>query len=220
MELWNMWTHLLEAAIGSLAMHFGLSEALAIIVFTIIMRAALMPISLTAAVRMQKNKEAVARIKPVIEALRDTCKDNPKELAARTMALYRENGISFFDRVSLFNLGTQTVIGLGLFQTLKRMTFGSRFLWIANLAKPDFALTVLVGAVMLLGMVLMPGSPAETSTMLTLAIPALVSVIAIAALPSALGIYWATSNAMTVVQAIALRGLLVRQRNRAMHSAS
>jgi membrane protein insertase Oxa1/YidC/SpoIIIJ len=38
-----------------------------------------------------------------------------------------------------------------------------------------------------------------------------ISVIFIAAMPSALGIYWATSNVCTVLQTLALRGLLARQ---------
>lgn len=213
MELWSIWTHLLEANLGFLAAHFGFSEAVAIIVLTLIARAAMMPVSLAAAYRMQKNKEALERIKPALEELRQTFKDNPSELATRTMALYRKNGISFMDKVSLLNIGSQGVFGLGVFQVLNRMVFSSKFLWISNLAKPDFLLTVLVGALVLLSLVLMPGATADTSMLLMLAIPVLISVVAVAALPSALGIYWATSNAVTLVQTLALRGLLARQRH-------
>jgi YidC/Oxa1 family membrane protein insertase len=213
MELWNIWTHLLATTLGSFATHFGFSEAVAIIALTLIARAALMPISLTAAYRMQKNKEALNRIKPALEELRKAFKDNPSELAARTMTLYRQNGIAFVDKVSLLNLGSQGAFGLGVFQVLHRTVFRSKFLWISNLAKPDFVLTVLVGVLMLLGMALMPGAMADTSMLSMLAISVVVSLIAVAALPSALGIYWATSNAVTVVQTLALRGLLARRRN-------
>lgn len=213
MELWSIWTHLLEANLGFLAAHFGFSEAVSIIVLTLIARAAMMPVSLAAAYRIQKNKEALERIKPALEELRQTFKDNPSELATRTMALYRKNGISFMDKVSLLNIGSQGVFGLGVFQVLNRMVFSSKFLWISNLAKPDFLLTVLVGALVLLSLVLMPGATADTSMLLMLAIPVLISVVAVAALPSALGIYWATSNAVTLVQTLALRGLLARQRH-------
>jgi len=212
MELWTMWTHLLEVALGSLALHFGVSEAIGIIVFTLIARTALMPLSLTAAYKAQKNKDAVNRLKPALDELRKNYKDQPSELASRTMALYREHGVSFIDKVTLLNVGSQIIFGLGIFQTLKRMAFNSKFLWIASLAKPDFILTVVVGALMLLGMTLMPGASADTSMLLMLAIPVIISVIAIAALPSALGIYWATSNAFTIVQTLALRGLMARHR--------
>ncbi len=212
MELWSLWTQQLETAVTFLAAHFGLSQALAIILLTLIARAVMMPLSLTSAYKMQKNKAAIERIKPELEALRKTYKDNATELAKCTMALYRENGITFIDKISLLNIGSQGVFGLGVYQVLSRVAFNSKFLWIANLAKPDFYLTILVGALMLLGMALMPGATADTQMLLMLAIPVVISVVFIAALPSALGIYWATSNAVTVLQTVALRVLLARNR--------
>lgn len=212
MELWTMWTHLLEAALGFLGAQLGFSEAVSIIVLTLIARGALMPVSLTAAYKAQKSKEAMERIKPALEALRETHQDSPSELAAQTMALYRQNGITFMDKVSVLNMGSQGIFGLGIFQVLKRTVFNSRFLWISNLARPDLALTVLVGALMLLGTALMPGATGSTSMLLMIAVPVVISIIAVAALPSALGLYWATSNAVTVLQTLALRGLLARRR--------
>lgn len=212
MELWSMWTHLLETLLGYLAVHFGYSEAVSIIVLTLIARVALMPVSLTSAYRMQRNKEAIERIKPALEELRQKFQNNPSELATRTMALYRNNGITFLDKLSLLNIGSQGVFGIGVYQVLNRMVFSSKFLWISNLAKPDFLLTVLVGTFVVLAMVLMPGATADTSMLLMIAIPVLISVVAVAALPSALGIYWATSNAVTIIQTLALRVLLARRR--------
>ena len=211
MELWTMWTHALEAGIRLIAAQLGLSEALAIIVLTLIARAAMMPVSLASAYRMQINKQAVARLKPKLEALRERLKADPAELARQTMALYRDNGVRFVDKLALLNIGSQSVFGLGIFQALNRMSFHSKFLWIAHLAKPDLWLTLLVGALMLLGMALMPGALHETNMLLMLAVAVLVSVVAIAALPSALGLYWATSNAMTVLQTLLLRALLARR---------
>jgi YidC/Oxa1 family membrane protein insertase len=212
MELWSLWTQLLETSLGFLAVHFGLSQALAIIALTLMARAVMMPVSLTAAYKMQKNKAAIERIKPALEALRNTYKDNAAELAKRTMALYRDNGITFIDKVSLLNIGSQGVFGIGAYQVISRVAFNSKFLWIASLAKPDFYLTMLVGALMLLGMALMPGATADTQMMIMLAVPIILSVIFVAALPSALGIYWATSNAVTLLQTLALRGLLAYER--------
>ena len=211
MELWTMWTHALEAGIGLIVAQLGLSEALAIIVLTLIARAAMMPVSLASAYRMQINKQAVARLKPKLEALRERLKADPAELARQTMALYRDNGVRFVDKLSLLNIGSQSVFGLGIFQALNRMSFHSKFLWIAHLAKPDLWLTLLVGALMLLGMALMPGALHETNMLLMLAVAVIVSVVAIAALPSALGLYWATSNAVTVLQTLLLRVLLARR---------
>lgn len=212
MELWTLWTHTLDAALALLAANFGLSEALTIILLTLMVRLSLLPVSLTSAYRMQRNKEAMERIKPQLETLRKALQDQPRELATQTLALYREHGIVFMDKLSLLNLVSQSVFGIGIFQSLSRTVFQSKFLWIASLAKPDLWLTVLVTVLMLLGMALMPGATHDTSMLLMLAVPVVVSVVAVAALPSALGIYWATSNAVTLLQTLALRGLLARRR--------
>lgn len=212
MEIWSLWTHTLDAALALLAANFGLSEALTIILLTLMVRLSLLPVSLTSAYRMQRNKEAMERIKPQLETLRKALQDQPRELATQTLALYREHGIVFLDKLSLLNLVSQSVFGIGIFQSLSRTVFQSKFLWIASLAKPDLWLTVLVTVLMLLGMALMPGATHDTSMLLMLAVPVVVSVVAVAALPSALGIYWATSNAVTLLQTLALRGLLARRR--------
>lgn len=212
MELWTLWIHTLDAALALLAANFGLSEALTIILLTLMVRLSLLPVSLTSAYRMQRNKEAMERIKPQLETLRKALQDQPRELATQTLALYREHGIVFMDKLSLLNLVSQSVFGIGIFQSLSRTVFQSKFLWIASLAKPDLWLTVLVTVLMLLGMALMPGATHDTSMLLMLAVPVVVSVVAVAALPSALGIYWATSNAVTLLQTLALRGLLARRR--------
>ena len=185
---------------------------MAIILLTVLARLALLPLSLKAALRSQRNKEAMERLKPALDALKEACKDDQAELGRRTMALYREHGISFLDRISILNMASQTLFGLGFFQSLRRTVIQARFLWIATLAKPDFLLTLLVGALMLAGMALMPGATANTSMVVMLVVSVLVSLFAIAALPSAIGLYWATSNALTVVQSLVLRALLARHR--------
>jgi YidC/Oxa1 family membrane protein insertase len=212
MAAWTIWTQFLEGSVGFIALHLGVSHAIAIIVLTLIARAALMPVSLTSAWRMQLNKEAMARLKPELDALREQSKGDSAALARETMALYRAHGVSVIDRVWLLNIGTQGVFGVGIYQALSRMPFGSKFLWIADIAKPDLWLTLIVAALTLLGMALMPGAMTEAAMWPMLAIAVVVSVVAVATLPSALGLYWATSNAVTVLQTLALRGLLQRRR--------
>jgi YidC/Oxa1 family membrane protein insertase len=214
MERWTMWTSLIELALRYMGSQFGLSEALAIIVLTLIVRGALLPVSLASAWRMQKNKEAMARLRPELDALRAKLADRPSELAARTMALYRERGISFIDRLSLVNIASQAVFGLGFIQSLRRTIFHSKFLWIASLGKPDILLTALVALLMTLTMALAPGATGETSMLLIIAISVAVSVFAIASLPSAIGLYWATSNGVAVAQTLALRRLVSRRAHR------
>ncbi|HEY4082356.1 MAG TPA: membrane protein insertase YidC [Burkholderiaceae bacterium] len=216
MEIWHLWTSLLAQGLAFLGAHFGLSEALTVVVLTLAVRLALMPLSLTAAFRAEHKKQKMLRIKPELEALKERHQGDAAQLAAGTMALYREHGVTLLDRITLASMVSQSVFGLGLYRVLRDAGFSAKFLWIASLARPDVWLTALVGVLMLLGMALMPGAVgagAEPSMLIMLSVSVVVAVVTIAALPSAIGLYWATSNAVTVLQTLVLRGLLQRQRS-------
>jgi YidC/Oxa1 family membrane protein insertase len=209
-ELWTSWLSFLSSSLSLFSTHFGLSEAVAIIALTAVARLVLMPVSLRAAYQGELSRRALERLKPELLTLRETFKDDRAQLSARTMQLYRDHGINPLGRWGLLNIGSQAAFGIGVFQILQRADFSSRFLWITNLAKPDFWLTAVVTVLMLLGVALMPGTSMEVPMVLVLAIPLVIAVVAIAAMPSAIGIYWATSNAFTVLQAVILRAILPR----------
>ena len=68
MDLWYSWTTLLASALSLMTGPFGLSEAMAIILLTLMARATLMPVSLASALRMDANKQKMKRLKPEISA--------------------------------------------------------------------------------------------------------------------------------------------------------
>lgn len=210
MEFWTAWVSLLSSSLALLTAHLGVSEAVAIILATAAVRAMLMPVSLKAAYHGELSRRALERLKPELQRLKETCNGDRAALSARTMQLYREHGINPLGRWALLNIGTQAAFGLGMFQLLSKAGFAGRFLWIANLAKPDAWLTALVTVLMVVGMALMPGLNSELSTLMLLAIPVAVAVIAIATMPASVGVYWATSNAFTIFQTIVLRLVLPR----------
>lgn len=210
MEFWTAWISLLSTSLALLTAHLGVSEAVAIILATAAARGALMPISLKAAYHGELSRRALERLKPELQRLKETHNGDRAALSARTMQLYREHGVNPLDRWAFLNIGTQATFGLGMFQLLSKAGFSGPFLWIANLAKPDAWLTALVTALMIVGIALMPGLSGEVSTLMLLAIPVAVAVIAIATMPASVGIYWATSNVFTVFQTILLRLMLPR----------
>ncbi|WP_172476490.1 membrane protein insertase YidC [Iodobacter fluviatilis] len=197
-----------------LTSHLGISEAFSIMLLTLCMRAAMMPLSLASAHQMHKNKLAMAELKPMQAKLSEQHKSNPKALIKQSMALYREHGISFITKAMLGNMATRSVFGMGLFHALSSISFTSKCLWLASLAKPDFILNLLTGALMFSGLILMPGAASDTTSMLVLMIPVIVSIIALSSLPAAIGIYWASTNAATIVQALLLRGMIKRAEQR------
>lgn len=219
MDLWALWTNLLAEIAENISMltsHLGISEALSIMLMTFCVRAALMPLSLASAHQMHKNKLAMAKLKPMQARLSEQHKSNPGELIKQTMALYREHGISFFTKAMLGNMASRSVFGMGFFHALSGTGFTSKFLWLASLARPDFVLNILVGVLMFFGLILMPGAASDTSSMLVMMIPVIVSIIALSTLPAAIGVYWASSNMATIVQALLLKGMIRRAEQRAL----
>jgi YidC/Oxa1 family membrane protein insertase len=214
MDLWSLWTHLFTASINMLTSHLGLSEALSIMLLTLCTRTALMPLSLASAYQMHKNKCAMAALKPQQTKLNEQYKSNPSELLKQTMTLYREHGIAFFTKTMLCNMASRSALGMGLFHSLSSISFTTKFLWLTSLAKPNWVLNILVGVLMFLGLILMPGATSDTSSMLLLMIPVLISIIALSTLPAAIGIYWASSNTATIAQSILLRRIIKRAEQR------
>lgn len=211
MELWQLWTTLIFESISALSTTLGLSAAVAIIVFTVVARLLLLPVFFTAAYKVHKNKLAMDRLKPQIDRLRDQFKDDPREMMQRTMALYKKHDVRLLDRTAVLNIGSQTVLGLGIFQTMRQMVFHSKFFWIADIAKPDALLALFVSCLTFGMMMLMPS--AEQSAMLMFLIPALISVFVLANMSSALGLYWATSTLTTIGQTLSVTSRIRYQEN-------
>jgi YidC/Oxa1 family membrane protein insertase len=204
MDIWNFFTSFIVQSIEFLSHEVGLSEAMAIIFFTLIARLVLMPINLLAMVKMYRNKKAISAIKPELDKIKALHKDNPSEMAKSTMALYKKNKIKMLDKNSVINIASQGVFGFGMFQALQQIVFNSKFAWIADIAKPDVVLALFVGVITYFSMIMMPGSAEQTSTLLFV-IPAIICIITLINFPSAIGLYWATSGMTSLLQSLALK---------------
>lgn len=143
---------------------FG-SFGLAIIVFTVVMRAIMFPLTL----RQLRSSRALSAIQPKMRELQKKYKD-PRRRSEETMKLYREAGVNPLG--CLFPMLIQMPIWIALYQVI-RLTLGStpeslislshrlypwsyiqhavplsdRFLWL-DLARGDLVLALLVGASM------------------------------------------------------------------------
>jgi len=187
MEIWNTFISMIVQSIEFINYEVGVSEAVAIILFTLIGRLILMPINLSAMANMYRNKKALLAIKPELEKIKTKHQDNPSEAAKATMALYKKNNIKILDNKSIMNIAGQGVFGLGMFQALQQIVFNSKFAWISNIAKPDVALALIVGAITFFSMAMMPGS-ADQANVLLFVIPTIICMVMLINFPSAIGL--------------------------------
>jgi len=210
MEIWSFITGFIIQSIAFLTTEVGVSEALAIILFTLLARLVLMPINIVAMINMYRNKKLISAISPQLEQLKVTYEDQPSKIAKQTMGLYRKHNIKILAKSNIANMTSQGIFGVAMFQALQQMLFSGKFAWIVNIAKPDVVLALLVGAITYFSMIMMPNSAEQTSTLLFI-IPAIITIIALINFPSAIGLYWATSSGAGLVQSLVLKAYLKKQ---------
>src|SRR5690554_3090772 len=122
--------------INSLVGNYGVS----IIIFTIIMKLLMYPLS----AKQSRSMKEIQEIQPELQKIQDKYKDNKEKQTEEMTKLYQERGINpaagclpmILTLVLIFPL-YRAIYGLDMTQT--------SFLWIENLAEPDIILVILNG---------------------------------------------------------------------------
>lgn len=125
-------------------------------------------------------------------------------------ALYSQHGLSAFDGKSILGSFVQMPLLVGMYETLRGLGNGVRFLWVPNLLKPDFILALIVGLTTALMMMANPNLP-EHMRLLTILLPSIIAVIVALKLCSALALYWTTTNSFSAIQTLVLHRVVGRR---------
>jgi YidC/Oxa1 family membrane protein insertase len=215
---WELLVDALRQLLFALAHHMDGSLGAGIAVIAAVARLLLMPLTVRAALAARDHQARVLLLKPQLDALKTRYADKPGELAAQTAALYKQHQISALPKGTLLTALVQIPLGAALYQAVRTgLTAGSRFLWLADLTKPDVALTALVGILAALGVGITgamqpPGaSPAGISTYTMAVVSGLLTVFFAFKLASGIGIYWAASSAVGILQPIIVRRIVLRR---------
>lgn len=205
MVLWEHFVGVLGAILFALAQVYGGNLGLAIITLSFSVRIALLPFTLRLARRAQARQAMFVALQPEISRLRAKYSSNPQRLNAELHKLFRRHGYNPLDGRGLVGGLAQLPVGAGVYTAISRgLGDGGRFLWIQNLARPDAILALLTGALTCLASILSPDLPQQARLVATL-IPALLTVWFVWNLASGVGLYWATSTTVGVLQAVLLR---------------
>jgi YidC/Oxa1 family membrane protein insertase len=213
MALWQHWLALIQhtLAFGAVDLHLGMG--LAIVLLTLTVRAALLPLTWTIARRAEDRRTILARLKPVLDRLKERFADDRQRYAQEMVQLYQREGLTLVDGTGLFGALVQLPVFLGLFQVLRAIKAGGRFLWITNLARPDFWIAVIAGAATMALMATNPDLP-DHMRLILIVIPGLFALVAALKVSAALCVYWTTTNVFSGAQTVVLRAVL-RHRARA-----
>ena len=225
-QLWN--GVIIQPMINSLLILYSIAVSnfgLAIILFTILIRAAMMPLT----VKQSRQMKSMTALQPKIKAIQNKFKNDKQKQSQETMKLYKEQGVNPIG--CLGPMFIQFPIWIGLYQAILQtvpntpeslvklsghlygwlpfvhdvVPINSQFIWM-DLANPDpspVVMPILVGISMFLmqKMTTMPAMDdrqASTNKMMLWMMPIMFGFFTMQ-FPSGLALYWVVSNLVGIV---------------------
>jgi YidC/Oxa1 family membrane protein insertase len=205
MDPWTSFVELLQAALFALAQVYGGNMGLAIITLSLSVRIALFPLTLKLARRGLVHQIALKKLQPELEAVKAKYQDQPEEMARETMKVFERHGVHPVDVQSLVGGLLQIPVFIALYSAIEKgVGRGGKFLWIANIANPDFWLSIVVAVFTFVSVTLTPSVSGDRRFLMTL-LPALVTLFVLSRLAAGVCLYWAASNIVGIVQSAILR---------------
>ncbi|MQG66158.1 MAG: membrane protein insertase YidC, partial [SAR202 cluster bacterium] len=225
-QLWN--SIIIQPMINSLLILYSIAISnfgLAIILFTILIRAVMMPLT----VKQSKQMKSMTALQPKIKEIQNKFKNDKQKQSQETMKLYKEQGVNPIG--CLGPMFIQFPIWIGLYQAILQtvpntpeslvnlsghlygwlpfvhdvVPINSQFIWM-DLANPDpspVVMPLLVGISMFLmqKMTTMPAMDdrqASTNKMMLWMMPIMFGFFTMQ-FPSGLALYWVVSNLVGIV---------------------
>ena len=136
--MWAALVDLIRVAIFAAAHVCGGSLGAAIVAVSVVVRVALLPLTLRLARQAREQQARLAALKPKMDALQRRHAGDPARLAREVRALHAANGIRLFTPRGLVGFLVQAPLLGGLFAAVRGgLGARTRFLWIADLSRPD-----------------------------------------------------------------------------------
>jgi YidC/Oxa1 family membrane protein insertase len=182
----------------------NISYGLAIIVFTIIIRVLLLPLS----IKQTKSTAKMGAIQPEMKKVQAKYKNDPQKSQQEVMKLYKENGVNPMG--GCLPMIVQMPILFALFYVFNNLNMeGAGFLWMKDLTLPDpiYILPILSTVTTYFSSKLMqaPGSGSQskqTSTMNT-GMAIFMGIMSLK-FKGALVLYWVINNLLQVIQTLVI----------------
>lgn len=202
-------------SIHSLAQIFNGNYGLSIIIITLIIRLALMPLMLRQYKNQMAMKEKMDTLKPEMDAIQKKMKaeKDPKkkqELQAEMMGLYQKHGVNPMNMGCLPIL-IQMPILTGFYYAIRgsKEIAAHHFLWF-SLGHPDIFITIIAGLIYYFQFKVsqsnMPAQQQEQMKYMGLLSPLMIVMFSLKA-PAALPLYWVVGGSFLIVQTIISRNL-------------
>ena len=188
--MWVGFVDVLRATIFGAAHVCGGSLGTGIIVVSALVRIALLPLTLRLARRAREQQARLAAIATEIEALQRRHANDPGRMFGEIQALKRQHGIRLLTPSTAAGMAIQFPVLGALFSAVRKgLGAKVRYLWIADLARPDFTLLLGAAAASAWAFSATPSQPGQTASQT----PALVLTLIMTVV-----IFWTSSAAVVL----------------------
>lgn len=213
MALWDLFVDLVSATLFALAPLVGDSLGGAIVMLSVLVRLALLPLTLRLA---RRSRVESAKLQQLAKEMKELSARHAREPEVYMRELERvHERLGYRPRREFGTVAGKLIelpILAALYTAISRgLGAGVRFLWIGNLARPDLILVAVVMAMALAGAAFTmtgPGMPTPVNRggffAMLLSLMLIVGLV-LSRLSAGLVLYWAASNAVGLLQTIILR---------------
>lgn len=203
--MWNSFIEVLVQSISSLSSIFGSSTGLIILISSLFIRFALLPLTVKIATGSLHRQRKLQNVEPQLNQVKQKFANDPEQLSKKTLEIYKKNDISFFDKKSLIGALIQTPLFIGMISAINRLiSTGEGFLWIRDIASPDIFITTIAAGLALLASIIGPVVSEQGRTMM-IWMPVLLTMLFLWKLSAGIGIYWVATNLVNVFQSLIVR---------------
>jgi YidC/Oxa1 family membrane protein insertase len=211
MLLWDQVVEILRESIFAYAQACNGNLGAGILVVTFLARLALLPLGIRLARAAAHQQLVMARLQPTLDKLRTLHRNDSRRLAEETRRLLAREGVSPVSVGGCLGTLAQVPVFLALYSSVRQAAaLGGRFLWVRDLARPDWPLAILATVFTLLATATGAVSPSQSRSVL-LGISAIVTMTALSKLAAGVGLYWALSSIFGAAQGwVVQRGLRSR----------
>jgi YidC/Oxa1 family membrane protein insertase len=166
---WSDVIEMLRALIFSVAQVCNGSIGVAVILVSLCIRLALLPLTLRLARRARDHRRRLEELKPEVERLQRRYANDPARAWRETASFYRNRGVKQFDIAGLFAGLAPAPVFMALYSTLRHgLGSGIRFLWIGDTALPNVVLSLLVAGTTIASLAAAPSLQTSRSVQLVM----------------------------------------------------
>lgn len=186
----------LNVSLDWFANHLWMSYGLAILIVTLIIRFAILPLT----IKQVRSSKKMQEIQPELQKLKEKYKDDTQKQQEETMKLFQQHGVN--PLAGCFPILIQMPVLIALYHAIMRNSYigESTFLWLELGSKdPTYILPLIAAATTFIQQKMMSATMPAQMRSLMFIFPVLIFVMSMS-FPSALPLYWVFSNLFTIVQ--------------------